>query len=141
MLNAQTGQHFRLPTEAEWEYAARGGKKSQGYKYSGSNRLSSVAWYGENSNNSYHPVKTTQANELGIYDMSGNVWEWCQDWFVEYSSRDQTNPTGPYSGSFCVTRGGDCNSNAWVCRVSFRAKNPSRRTRVYYGGLRLALPE
>ncbi len=119
-LNELTGKNFRLPTEAEWEYAARGGNKSQGYKYSGSNTIGNVAWYDDNSGDKTHDVKTKQANELGIYDMSGNVWEWCQDWYGDYSSGSQTNPTGPSSGSDCVLRGGSWGSNARGCRVSRR---------------------
>jgi len=119
-LNAATGKKYRLPTEAEWEYAARGGNKSQGYKYSGSNSIGNVAWYGDNSGNTTHAVGTKQANELGIYDMSGNVWEWCQDWYESYSSSAQTNPTGPSWGSYRVFRGGSWDFNAQYCRVSFR---------------------
>ena len=119
-LNQLTGKHFRLPTEAEWEYAARGGNKSKGYKYAGSNTLSNVAWYYDNSSSKTHPVKQKQANELGLYDMSGNVWEWCQDWFGTYSSSAQTNPAGPASGSYRVYRGGGWYYNARICRVSFR---------------------
>ena len=119
-LNQLTGKNFRLPTEAEWEYAARGGNKSQGYKYSGSNTLGDVAWYGDNSSSQTHEVKTKQANELGIYDMSGNVWEWCQDWSGSYSSSSQTNPTGPSSGSYRVYRGGGWHGSARYCRVSLR---------------------
>ena len=121
-LNQLTGKNFRLPTEAEWEYAARGGNKSQGYKYSGSNTIGNVAWYGDNSN-STHNVKIKSPNELGIYDMSGNVYEWCQDWYGygSYSSNAQTNPTGPSSGSNRVYRGGSWYNSASGCRVASRS--------------------
>lgn len=120
-LNQLTGKKFRLPTEAEWEYAARGGNKSKGYTYAGSNTLSDVAWYKDNSGSKTHPVKQKQANELGLYDMSGNVLEWCQDWWYgSYSSSAQTNPTGPSSGAVRVYRGGNWNSSAFYCRVAVR---------------------
>ncbi len=136
-LNAMTGKKFRLPTEAEWEFAARGGNKSNGFKYSGSGSIDKVAWYDGNSSSKTHPVKQKQANELGIYDMSGNVWEWCQDWYGSYSSSAQTNPTGPSSGSYRVFRGGSWYNNAY-CRVSYR--NGSTPTDTYINhGLRLAL--
>ena len=137
-LNQLTGKNFRLPTEAEWEYAARGGDKSLNYKYSGSDIVGVVAWYDGNSNDRTHDVKTKQANELGIYDMSGNVWELCQDWKGSYSSGSQTNPTGPSSGSGRVLRGGSWCSNAGRCRVSSRGiSGPDRRDN--YSGLRLVL--
>ena len=116
-LNKMTGENFRLPTEAEWEYAARGGGKSKGYKYAGSNTMSDVAWHYSDAYNSYiRPVKQKQANELGLYDMSGNVWEWCQDCYGNYSSSAQINPTGSAIVSYRVIRGG-----SWACGLfSFR---------------------
>ena len=137
-LNALTGKNFRLPTEAEWEFAARGGNNSRGYKYSGSNTLSNVAWYDDNSGSQTHPVGTKSPNELGIYDMSGNVWEWCSDWYGNYSSSSQYNPTGSISGSRSVFRGGSWFSNARFCRVSNRDDYyPTYRDNNL--GLRLAL--
>lgn len=119
-LNQLTGKQFRLPTEAEWEYAARGGRKSQGYKYAGGNDIGLVAWYTGNSGIETHPIGTKQANELGIYDMSGNVYEWCSDWYGDYTSSSQSDPQGPSSGSDRVGRGGDYGSSAGYCRVSNR---------------------
>ena len=120
-LNQLTGETFRLPTEAQWEYAARGGNQAQGRLYSGSNTIDNVAWYGSNSSSTTHPVKTKASNELGIYDMSGNVWEWCSDWFGAHSSDAQTDPTGPATGSYRVVRGGSWTSDcATGCRVADR---------------------
>ena len=139
-LNKLTGKRFRLPTEAEWEYACRGGKKSRGYKYSGSNTIGDVAWYKDNSSSETHPVGTKSPNELGIYDMSGNVLEWCQDWYGSYSSAAQTNPTGASSGSGRVFRGGRWSGNAGHCRSSNRSSiAPDYRNDFH--GLRLALSE
>ena len=139
-LNAMTGKRFRLPSEAEWEYAARGGKKSRGYQYSGSNTLGDVAWYYGNSGPKTHAVGTKQPNELSIYDMSGNVWEWCQDWYDSYSSSPQTNPTGALSGSDRVCRGGSLDDSAGGCRTSYRGcYTPDCRYNNL--GLRLVLSE
>ena len=139
-LNQLTGKRFRLPTEAEWEYACRGGKKSRGYKYSGSNTIDDVAWYYRNSSDVTHPVATKSPNELGIYDMSGNVYEWCQDWYGSYSSAAQTNPTGASSGSGRVHRGGGWSSTDWCCLSSHR-RDYAPAYRGGYLGLRLALSE
>ena len=137
-LNSITGQNFRLPTEAEWEYAARGGKKSRGYKYSGGNKLGNVAWYRDNSGSLTHEVATKSPNELGIYDMSGNVSEWCNDWFGNYSSSSKSNPQGSSSGTFHICRGGDWLNNARSCRVSNRGHHePTYRNGIL--GFRLAL--
>lgn len=119
-LNRITGKHFRLPTEAEWEYAARGGNRSNSTKYSGEYYLDEVAWYDGNSGNHSHDVGTKRPNELGLYDMSGNVWEWCSDWYDSYSSDSQNNPTGSSSGTYRVLRGGCWDDYAIYCRISVR---------------------
>ena len=138
-LNKLTGKNFRLPTEAEWEYAARGGNKSRGYQYSGSNTLGDVAWYGEYRGARPHAVGTKRPNELGIYDMSGNVGEWCQDGYSSYSSSPQTNPIVVVSGPGRVYRGGSYCLDASYCRSSYRG-NASHGARFELG-LRLALSE
>ena len=138
-LNNLVGQKFRLPTEAEWEYAARGGNKSKGYVYSGSDEVASVAWSRHfTSIEETEQVATKAPNELGLYDMSGNVWEWCSDWYGDYSSGSQTNPKGPSSGSGRVHRGGAYNSGVGSCRVWSRGWNDSVN-RFNLVGLRLAL--
>ena len=140
-LNRLTGKKFSLPTEAQWEYAARGGMKSKGYKFSGSNNLGVVAWYDGNSGSETHPVAQKQSNELGLYDMTGNVWEWCQDWFDSnyYANSPQNNPQGPSSGDYRVLRGGSWGNVPGDCHVSFRFKVNSGN-RGSRGGLRLSLP-
>lgn len=149
-LNGMTGRKFRLPTEAEWEYAARGGNKSkEAHKYSGSNSLSEVGWYDDNSggdseqlgHKQTHPVKKKWPNELGLYDMSGNVCEWCNDWYTSYDTNPQINPQGaPDDGSSCfrVRRGGNWLYGARFCRVSYRYSGKPVSTSNYVG-FRLAL--
>lgn len=132
------GKKFSLPTEAQWEYAARGGNKSSHYKYCGSDDIGSIAWYVENSGDETHVVGTKSPNELGLYDMSGSVWEWCQDWYGDYSGDSQTDPTGPSSGVVRVYRGGSWCSDAIYCRVSYRINGPLSYSYNNLG-LRLAL--
>lgn len=139
-LNAKTGMKFRLLTEAEWEFAARGGNKSKHTQYAGSNKLDEVAWYDGNSDYETHPVQTKNPNELGIYDMSGNVWEWCQDWYGDYKKGSQTNPTGPSCGFNRVFRGGSWNIDVRYCRLSYRyCSSPDYASGSL--GFRLALSE
>lgn len=146
LLNQKTGYKFRLPTEAEWEFAARGGNKSQGYRYSGSNNLSQVAWWNGNSNNKLHDVGMLTPNELGIYDMSGNAWEWCSDWYDKdfYKTSPEKNPSknrkekGDNRVAKRVARGGCTNYGDKYCTVSYRyhCSSESRESR---GGFRLVM--
>ena len=137
---APKGWKFTLPTEAQWEFAARGGNMSRGYTYSGSNNIGEVAWYGKNSGSVTHAVRQKGANELGFYDMSGNVWEWCLDQFGRgrYSSGAVTDPQEPQSSSDCVLRGGSWDNGAQLCRSANR-DSLIRDNRYSNGGFRLAL--
>ncbi|MDR0940740.1 MAG: formylglycine-generating enzyme family protein [Bacteroidales bacterium] len=137
-LNTLTGKTFHLPTEAEWEYAARGGNKSAGHIYSGSDTVNNVAWFANNSGSKTHTVASKQPNELGIYDMSGNVWEYCSDWHGSYSSDAQINPTGATTGSDRVYRGGSWNNSAFDSRATNRFSKQNVRTDAV--GFRLVLP-
>ena len=127
-LGEEYGGNWRLPTEAEWEYAARGGNKSKGYLYSGSNDPDIAGWYKDNSGGQTNSVGRKNPNELGIYDMSGNVWDWCRDWYEPYTAEAQTNPRGSTSGSCRVLRGGGWYNTATRCRVIRRTYcDPSYR--------------
>jgi formylglycine-generating enzyme required for sulfatase activity len=137
-LNTKTGKNYRLPTEAEWEYAARGG---QNYKYAGSDNLGSVAWYRDNSGSKTHPVGQKSANGYGLYDMAGNVWEWCSDWYGSdyYNNSPSSNPKGPNSGTFRVLRGGSWYYSSRNCRAAYRDSSaPTDRNNDF--GFRLVLP-
>ena len=135
---APKGWKFTLPTEAQWEYAARGGNKSRGYTYSGSNDIDDVAWYTSNSGSETHTVRQKKANELGLYDMSGNVWEWCLDGWIRYRSGAVTDPQGPQSGSYRVRHGGSWDRSAQHCR-SARRPGSDLGDRDNRNGFRLAL--
>lgn len=139
LFNEKEGStKYRLPTEAEWEYAARGGTQSNGYTYSGSNTADNVGWHMDNSGYQTHPVAKKRGNELGIYDMSGNVSEWCQDWYGSYASPSQTNPTGPSAGTYRVNRGGLAFVQGLQCTVARRSHaDPSSAHRYGDIGFRL----
>ncbi|MDD3579103.1 MAG: SUMF1/EgtB/PvdO family nonheme iron enzyme, partial [Candidatus Cloacimonetes bacterium] len=128
---------YRLPTEMEWMYAAKGGNQSQGYTYSGSNTIGNVAWYSSNSGSRTHDVGELASNELGTYDMSGNVWEWVWDIYGNYPSGNQTDPTGPTSGSYRVLRGGSWSADANFCAVSYRSGSGAASANDYVIGFRV----
>ncbi|MCI6723278.1 MAG: SUMF1/EgtB/PvdO family nonheme iron enzyme [Bacteroidales bacterium] len=138
-LNEETGREYRLPTEAEWEYAARGGRHAEKYAYSGGKQPGPVAWFAENSNRTVHRVGGLQPNALGLYDMSGNVWELCSDYYGPYDTLDVKDPQGPERGVYHVMRGGSCNSSPQSCRVTFRQDN-SLMSGDAVVGFRLVLP-
>ncbi|GAA4418490.1 hypothetical protein GCM10023187_51950 [Nibrella viscosa] len=138
-LSRRSGKPYRLPTEAEWEYAARGGQSSRSYQFSGSNSVDEAGWYGDNSGGQPHEVGQKAANELGLYDMSGNVWEWCQDWYGSYDRDNQINPTGPATGAYRVLRGGSWFNEPQICRSANRYNNtPALRDNII--GYRVVSP-
>jgi formylglycine-generating enzyme required for sulfatase activity len=132
---------YRLPTEAEWEFAATGGIKSKAYTYSGSNTIDNVAWYVDNAGNATHTTATKTPNELGFYDMSGNVAEWCWDRYAAYTGAAQSNPTGPNSGQLRITRGGSWGNHSVQCRSTARdAYDPNLKNDSYFGFRVVTLP-
>jgi formylglycine-generating enzyme required for sulfatase activity len=140
-LSRETGKQFRLPTEAEWEYAAKGGPRSKGYTYAGGNNLDEVAWYRENSRAYVHSVGQKKANELGLYDMAGNVREWCYDWYGDtyYQTSPEENPAGPDRGTRRVLRGGSFGSDAERMRISYRNQEFPYNSALDFG-FRIVIP-
>jgi formylglycine-generating enzyme required for sulfatase activity len=138
-LKEKTGKNYQLPTEAQWEFAARGGNKSRGYTYAGTDELDALGWYSNNSVGGTHKVGQKGPNELGIYDMSGNVIEWCEDWYGDYNGNAERNPAGPPSGSYRVYRGGSWNIDARYCRVTYR-RGVYPEDRYLSLGFRVTLP-
>ena len=136
-LSNKTGEHYRLPTEAEWEFAARGGNETKGHKYAGSFNIEYVGWYNANAKG-IHEVALKQPNELGLYDMTGNVLEWCSDIYGAYSSASAVNPRGPATGSYRVLRGGSWDDILSYCRISFRSSE-ALETRYGYIGFRVVV--
>ncbi|MBC7381929.1 MAG: SUMF1/EgtB/PvdO family nonheme iron enzyme [Bacteroidia bacterium] len=132
-LSDKTGNLYRLPTEAEWEFAARGGQQSKGFKFSGGQSIDGIGWIYENSNGSPKQVAQKRANELGLYDMSGNAWEWCHDWYGYYAAEAQVNPQGPTSGNSRVLRGGSYSWGADASRVAYRDRGLPRYPSESYG--------
>ncbi|MBX3255328.1 MAG: formylglycine-generating enzyme family protein [Chitinophagaceae bacterium] len=137
-ISGKTGKPYRLPTEAEWEYAARGGVKGKNYLYSGSDKAGDVAWIMENSQSSVHPVAQKKPNELGLFDMSGNAWEWCSDHLDNYIDEDQVNPAGSTTSVFVVRRGGSWDDHAYRARSTYRIGNSPRRS-YHTLGFRIAM--
>ena len=138
-LNQQTDKTYRLPSEAEWEYAARGGQQSQGFIYAGSNKLWEVGWYRARSYMETKVVGQKRPNELGLYEMSGNVWNWCLDWYSDEYWQDCSkvgiieNPQGPDRGEFRVIRGGSWGSDPAFCRSAYRSLNEPDKRESYFG--------
>ncbi len=144
-LNSLTNMNFRLPTEAEWEYVSRGGIYNNRYRYSGSSSIDEVAWFSENSSGKTHEVKSKKPNELGVYDMSGNVQEWCYDFYSPYEKKSQTNPKGPQNGvewrKNRIIRGGSFNDLEYRCRICVRFDLPEVNYYNEFTGFRLAYSE